>query len=695
MNKNIYRQMDSRWGSLPYPTRYYSFGGNGCGCCACLHVLIEQDKYKNWTPKNLRPYMVNKGFATYGNGTTWSGITKTLEHYNNTVINHSSMDSLFKTLNERKKKGLPLLGVILFRSGSRGGVTWTAGGHYVAYVNYKKSNGKHYFYIKDSGGRCNDGWFCYETTMKGLIPQIWSALPKGAKATKITKTTTTTTTTKTTTTVATQSYSGKFPNTTLEYGDKGTQVQYLQKFLNWYGDYGLTVDGQFGSKTLSAVKSFQKKKGLTVDGIVGIKTINKMQGVKKKITNEQKPTTSTSTKVKVKGMDISVWQGKLDKTNFEKAKASGIKFVILRVGYTGSGSKKPTEDSVFEHNYKNAIAAGLPVGIYYYSLATNNTMAKEEADFVIKKLKGKKITYPVYIDMEDPNYQSKCSMGTLASVCNTFCKAIAAAGYEPGVYASLSWFNNKIGSISASHTKWVAQYNKTCDYKGAYDMWQYSSSEKVNGIGNKIDVNWCYKNFNNTTTPTPTTTTPTQATTQTTTSSDIVSKMNAWAIKTAKQTPQYHYNRWKESDLKTHTCPICKGRKYDDHYGWNCIGWAFAIWHHGGGIKCKCNCHVVADAKRILNAKTDKAAYDEAVKRVGIEDIKVIRNGGKSIKNMLKPGDICWTMSNGKIQHTYYYMGNGRYSDSTSGRSDNIKADMKISSSLLNKTVLAIRYTGK
>ena len=174
-----------------------------------------------------------------------------------------------------------------------------------------------------------------------------------------------------------------------------------------------------------------------------------------------------------------------------------------------------------------------------------------------------------------------------------------------------------------------------------------------------------------------------------------VDKANAWAVKTAKEKPQYHYVRWKESDSKTHTCPICNHRKFDDHYGWNCIGWSFAIWHHGGGIPCHCNCHVIADAKRILNAKTDKAAYDEAVKRVGISEIEVIRDGGKSIRSKLKAGDICWTMSGGKIQHTWYYMGDGKYSDSTSGRSDNIQAGAKASSSLLDHTVLAIRYIGK
>ena len=175
--------------------------------------------------------------------------------------------------------------------------------------------------------------------------------------------------------------------------------------------------------------------------------------------------------------------------------------------------------------------------------------------------------------------------------------------------------------------------------------------------------------------------------------SSTVSKMNAWAKKMAAE--KYHYVRWSESDIKTHTCPVCNGRKYNDHYGWNCIGWAFAIWHHGGGLKTNCNCHVIADAIKILNAKTYKQAYDLAVKYIGIKELEIIRDNGKSIKNQLKPGDICWTMSGGKINHTYYYMGNGKYSDSTSGRTDNIKADITASASLLNNTVLAIRYIDK
>ena len=274
MNKNIYRQTDSRWKRLPYPTYSYSFGGSGCGCCACTHVIIEQSKYKNYTPKNIRPYMVSKGFATKGHGTTWSGIKRTLEHYGNKVINHSTMADLFKTLDDRKKKGLPCLGVILFRAGVKGGIRWTSGGHYVAFVDYKKANGKHYLYTKDSGVRHHDGWYAYETTMKGLIPQVWSALPPTEKAS--------TPATPSTSTKTKKAYSGTYPRPTLKKGSKGTQVKYLQKFLNWYnGKTVLSVDGVFGNYTLAEVKKFQKAEKLVVDGIVGIKTVNKMQAIKK------------------------------------------------------------------------------------------------------------------------------------------------------------------------------------------------------------------------------------------------------------------------------------------------------------------------------------------------------------------------------------------------------------------------------
>ena len=100
--------------------------------------------------------------------------------------------------------------------------------------------------------------------------------------------------------------------------------------------------------------------------------------------------------------------------------------------------------------------------------------------------------------MEDSKYRQKnASKAELAETCDGWCDAIAAAGYVPGVYASISWFNHKIGNIKSNHTKWVAQYYKKCEYKGAYDIWQYSSTEGVPGISSKTDVNIAYKNFGN------------------------------------------------------------------------------------------------------------------------------------------------------------------------------------------------------
>lgn len=265
MNKNIYRQADSRWAKLPYPGKGYTFGGSGCGACAVLHCIIELDEYKNWTPKNIQPYM--KQFATYGNGTTWNGITTALKHYGYEVHYKQSdgMSQIWSALKDSKVKR----GVLLFGS-NRGpdGTVWTTGGHYVAFVDYKiDNNGKHWFYTKDSGGRHHDGWYCYEKSMKGDVKQVWVCKSTTKDPIKpITKTT----------------YKGSYPANTVstKTGTK-TDIKYWQEFLNWWGGYKLVKDGAFGPKTKSATIDFQKKYGLVKDGIVGKKTIAKAKSVGK------------------------------------------------------------------------------------------------------------------------------------------------------------------------------------------------------------------------------------------------------------------------------------------------------------------------------------------------------------------------------------------------------------------------------
>lgn len=172
MNRTIFKQLDSKWSGLAYPTKASSFGGNGCGCCACTHIAIEQESKKDWTPKKLRKWMVSKGYAISGQGTTWNGITETLKYIgHNKVVRiwDDPMSEAWKELNKGDR-----IGIILFNSNvAPNGTRWTSGGHYVAFTNYRIKNKKHQFYCKDSGGRDHDGWYTYETSMKGCVAKIW------------------------------------------------------------------------------------------------------------------------------------------------------------------------------------------------------------------------------------------------------------------------------------------------------------------------------------------------------------------------------------------------------------------------------------------------------------------------------------------------------------------------------------------
>lgn len=200
-----------------------------------------------------------KQYAVAGKGTLWSGIPASLKHYGLiNVADHPKMSDAWKYLENKKRNRR--MGVILFRSGSRGGVTWTSGGHFVAFLDYKVQNGKHYFLVRDSGARQHNGWYCYETTMKGLIVKIYTAdMTPEAKG-----------------------YEDEFPTGTVEKGEKGTQVKRLQKFLNWYfGSKVLNEKGRFGNLTEKYVKKFQKEQGLTPTGRFGVKSLAKAKAVKK------------------------------------------------------------------------------------------------------------------------------------------------------------------------------------------------------------------------------------------------------------------------------------------------------------------------------------------------------------------------------------------------------------------------------
>lgn len=261
-----YKQADSRWGKKNY-NGSSSMATAGCGPTACAMIAYGVDG--KTTPLDTMRYMQKHGYAIRNNGTAWNGIPSCLKAFG--VKDVQDVPNMTKCW-ELMKKGY--VGVFLFRGGSRGGVTWTSSGHYVAVTDYKYQNGKHYLYTRDSGGRNHTGWYAYETTMKGLIPRIW--LGYVAKPKPVTK--------------PTGKFSGTIPQPTLKTGAKGEPVKNLQKFLNWYHPaWKLKVDGIFGSGTANAVSIYQLTEGIGSDAIYGNQSYKKALAYKQNTTPAKAP----------------------------------------------------------------------------------------------------------------------------------------------------------------------------------------------------------------------------------------------------------------------------------------------------------------------------------------------------------------------------------------------------------------------
>ena len=194
------------------------------------------------------------------------------------------------------------------------------------------------------------------------------------------------------------------------------------------------------------------------------------------------------------GIDVSKWNGKID---WNAVKNSGISYVIIRCGYRGSAQGSLIEDPKFETNIKGATAAGLKVGVYFFSQAVDETEAVEEASMVLDQIRNYKISYPVFLDVEASGGRAdKIDKATRTAVCKAFCQTIQNSGYTAGIYANKTWLESKIdtGSLSA-YKIWLAQYAAKPTYKGRYDLWQYRSTGSVSGISGNVDFNISYLGY--------------------------------------------------------------------------------------------------------------------------------------------------------------------------------------------------------
>ena len=191
------------------------------------------------------------------------------------------------------------------------------------------------------------------------------------------------------------------------------------------------------------------------------------------------------------GVDISAWQEKVD---WKKVKKDGIDFAILRAGY---GKNAGQEDSYFATNFKNATAAGLPVGIYWYSYAKSVADVEKEARLCLQVLGSRTLDLPIFYDLEENSQLSK-GKAFCTQLVEHFCSIIAAAGHTPGLYMSRSPLLDYIEQETRGrYALWVAEYgSKTCKYNGDYLMWQYADNGKVAGVNGNTDMDFLYGNKN-------------------------------------------------------------------------------------------------------------------------------------------------------------------------------------------------------
>ena len=197
--------------------------------------------------------------------------------------------------------------------------------------------------------------------------------------------------------------------------------------------------------------------------------------------------------VEYKGIDVSAWQGAID---WDTVANYGMGFAILRITEVGN-----VIDSTFEFNYKGCTANSIPVGVYKYSYAVNVSEIQYEAKKVVEVLNGRKLDYPVFLDIED-KCQESLSKHLMMQMINAFREIIVKAGYQFGIYCGYSWYQNQLPENAKKYDCWLAAYPSQDDgtmqirLKPAAGIgWQYSSKATIPGISGKVDRNVFYKDY--------------------------------------------------------------------------------------------------------------------------------------------------------------------------------------------------------
>ena len=192
-----------------------------------------------------------------------------------------------------------------------------------------------------------------------------------------------------------------------------------------------------------------------------------------------------------KGVDVSRFQGAI---NWEKVKGAGIDFAIVRAGLRGTTEGKLLEDDYFQDNVEGAIENGIDVGVYFYSQAVNEEEAKEEVQMILDLIEPYDITYPVVIDVESAESDTARTVDLTTDdyekVVKVFCETVKSAGYTPMIYGNVKSFTLLMDAVDVdNYDIWIAYYGTPLYYPYHFNIWQFTSSGKVDGIDGNVDLN--------------------------------------------------------------------------------------------------------------------------------------------------------------------------------------------------------------
>lgn len=729
MRTQIFKQYSGPWASLPFPGGGTNVKGAGCGLCSVTHILIEDDRYKNYTPTDVRPYMVK--WAVRNAGLIHEGIPDTLRHYGMENIKefgcNASMNDIFTELNKGSR-----IGVILFyKCNSRGktiasigpdGTCWTGGGHFIGFTDYKVKDGKHWFYMKDSGSRNHDGWYSYENSMKGCVWKVWTCKnPQGKKSEKPSEKTE--------------------PKET-----KVIDVSYVQSSIDWAKVKASGVDGAmircgyrgYGSGKLAEDSCFAKhvkgavKAGLKVGVYFFTEAINAKEGkeeaqyaiklIKREGLKLSYPIAVDTEEIKASGVranNISVAARTAAIQAFcEEVKINGYEPMIYAstnwLENNLSMSKLPYKVWVAQYNSKvtykgsyvmwqytsighvDGISGVVDLNHCYISgsatpskkVDPKETLKPITVDGVvgIETVKAAQVIFGTPVDGIISG-QARSDMNKCPAISKTCLKE--GKGGSQLVRALQKKVNVSPDGYLGSNTIKAVQKWLNIPVTGLWDA--HTSRSFQLWINKQIPTKK----------PTPTPAPKPEEKCQVPTAAEIKSA-SVWAVR--HDICEWHKkmhnskinNRYKSFDDRriTQICPICNRITDLEGQGWNCIGEWAAGWRHGGLIPCRCNCEVLNN-QTLDNfmSMTKDQILAVAKSKIGVNELTVIYNNGNSIApSKLQPGDCIIYYNDKESKHVATWIGNGLIADCSSANTPNISYGKKNISYW--KIKVAIRYTG-